>query len=255
VAEAKVRQLRQRLAALPDTQVTNETSGFSNEGTDRMRDQFYALQVREKEAQARYTEDHPRMQQIREQVAASRAVLEQEERNRKQVTKEPSPLHHQAELALLTEEPLLASLQAQAGRLRTQLADVRGELGSLNENQMRLATLQREVDLLEADYRKYSVNLEQARIDQQLETQRMSNIIVAQPASYEARPVRPRKAWNLLFGLCVGLCGAVGLPLLLEQLDHSPRTPEDVEKSLDLPTLATVPRLKPRRVALNKVPR
>ncbi|MCX5656581.1 MAG: hypothetical protein NTY65_18240, partial [Planctomycetota bacterium] len=224
-------------------------------GTDRMRDQFYALQVREKEAQARYTEDHPRMHQIREQVAASRAVLEQEQRNRKQVTKEPSRLHHQAELSLLTEEPLLASLQAQAGRLRTQLADVRGELGTLNENQMRLATLQREVDLLDADYRKYSVNLEQARIDQQLETQRMSNITVAQPASYEPRPVRPRKMWNLLLGLCAGLCGAVGLPLLLEQLDHSLRTPEDVEESLDLPTLATVPRLKPRRVALNKVPR
>jgi len=255
VTEAKVAQLRQRLAALPDTQVTNETSGFSNEGTDRMRDQFYALQVREKDAQARYTEDHPRMRQIREQVAASRAVLEQEEQNRKQVTKEPSRLHHQAELALLTEEPLLASLQAQAGRLRTQLADVRGELGTLNENQMRLATLQREVDLLEADYRKYSVNLEQARIDQQLETQRMSNITVAQPASYEPRPVRPRKLWNLLLGLCAGLCGAVALPLLLEQWDHSPRTPEDVEKRLDLPTLATVPRLKPRHVALNKVPR
>jgi len=255
VAEAKVRQLRQRLAALPDTQVTNETSGFNNEGTDRMRDQFYALQVREKEAQARYTEDHPRMRQIREQVAASRAVLEQEERNRKQVTKEPSRLHHQAELALLTEEPLLASLQAQAGRLRTQLADVRGELGTLNENQMRLATLQREVDLLETDYRKYAVNLEQARIDRQLETQRMSNITVAQPASYEPRPVRPRKMWNLLLGLCAGLCGAVGLPLLLEQWDRLPRTPKDVEKSLDLPTLATVPRLKPRRVALNKAPR
>jgi len=64
-----VRQLRDKLSGLPDTQVTAETSGYGDEGTDRMRDQFYALQVREKEAQAKYTEDHPKMRQIRDQVA------------------------------------------------------------------------------------------------------------------------------------------------------------------------------------------
>ena len=211
VARAKVRELREKLASLPDTEVTNETSGFGNEGTDRMRDQFYALQVREKEAQAKYTDDHPKMRQIREQIAAARSVLDEEERGRRQVTKEPSRLHHQAELALLGEEPALASLEAQADQMRAQLAVVRKELTTLNENELRLAALQRDVDLLEADYRKYSANLEQARIDQQLEAQRMSNISIAQPASYEPRPVRPRTTLNLLLGLCAGALGGLAL--------------------------------------------
>ncbi len=72
VAQARVQNLREKLASLPDTQVTAETSGFGDEGTDRMREQFYILQVREKEAQAKYTDDHPKMKQIREQIAHSR---------------------------------------------------------------------------------------------------------------------------------------------------------------------------------------
>ena len=87
---------------------------------------------------------------------------------------------------------------------------------TLNENELRLAALQRDVDLLETDYRKYSANLEQARIDQQLEAQRMSNISIAQPASFEPRPVRPRTMLNLLLGLCAGVLGGLALPLALE---------------------------------------
>lgn len=257
VAEAKVRDLREKLTSLPESQVTTETSGFANEGTDRMREQFYALRVREKEAQAKYTEDHPKMLLIRDQIATARAVLDDEERGRKQVTKEPGRLHHQAEVALLGEEPALASLQSHTEKLQTQLAEVRKELAALNENEMQFAALQREVDLLEADYRKYSANLEQARIDQQLEVQRMSNIGIVQPASLEPRPVRPRKLLNLLLGMGVGLFGALALPLALEQLSGSPTVPEPVARRSPTPVVARVPRLSARSLTgqARRVPR
>jgi polysaccharide biosynthesis protein PslE len=257
VAQAKVRDLRQKLSMLPDKQVTTETSGFGNEGTDRMRDQFYALQVREKEAQAKYTEDHPRMRQLREQIGASRAILEEEERGRKQVTTEPDRLRQQAALALLSEEPALAALEANAKSLRTQLADAHKELTVLNDNEVRVASLQREVDLREADYRKYSNNLEQARIDQQLEIQRMSNIGIVQPASYEPKPIRPQKALNLLLGLCMGVFGGLALPLVLEEFDGSPTPPDRLPRRLQTPLLARVPRVPADDLAIRrrKVPR
>jgi len=251
VAKAKVGELRRKLTSLPNTQVARETSGFSNEGTDRMREQFYALQVREKEAQAKYTDNHPKMRQIHEQIAASHVILEQEEETRRQITKEPGRLHHQAQSALLSELPLLASLDAQTARLQSQLTTVRGELVELNKNEMRFSAIQREVDLLEADYRKYAANLEQTRIDQQREIQQMSNISVAQAASFEPRPVRPRKLLNLLLGVCVGAFGGLALPLVLEQFDDSLQTSDDIEGHLDLPTLATIPRLKPKQLVVN----
>jgi polysaccharide biosynthesis protein PslE len=257
VAEAKVRDLRERLASLPDSQVTLETTGFGNEGTDRMRDQFYALQVREKEAQAKFTEDHPKMLLIRDQIATARAILDEEEHGRKQVTKEPGRLHHQAEVALLGEEPALASLQSHAEKLQTQLAGVRKELAALNENEMQFAALQREVDLLDADYRKYSANLEQSRIDQQLEVQRMSNVGIVQPASFEPRPIRPRNMTNLLLGIGLGLAGGLGLPLLLDQLAGTPPTLDRPKKQSHTRVLARVPHMPDDEHAgqLKRVPR
>jgi uncharacterized protein involved in exopolysaccharide biosynthesis len=225
VAQAKVQKLREKLASLPNTQVTNETSGFTNEGTNLMREQFFALQVREKEAQAKFTDAHPKMQQMREQVATARAVLDAEERNRKLVTKEPARLYQQAESTLLNDEPALASLQAQAEQLHKQLLGARQELATLNEHEMRLAALQREVDLLETDYRKYSANMEQARIDRQLEAEHISNVGVVQPASYEPRPIRPRRMVNLLLGLGAGLFGGLALPLVVEQFGGRPAPP------------------------------
>ena len=249
VAEAKVQTLRGKLNVLPETQVTTEISGFANEGTDYMRERFFALQVREKEAQAKYTENHPKMRHIRSQIAAARAILDAEERGRSHVTKEPGRLHHQAQVALLGEEPTLASLRAHAEELQTQLANERKELGTLNENEMRIVALQREVDLQEAEYRKYSANLEQVRIDHQLEVQRMSNIGVVQPASYEPRPIRPRTLLNMLLGICAGVAGALALPLVLDQIDDSRHTPVNGQRKSKLPTLATVPRLPARQLA------
>jgi uncharacterized protein involved in exopolysaccharide biosynthesis len=240
VAQARVQKLREKLASLPNTQVTAEISGLGNEGTDRMREQFYILQVREKEAQAKLTDAHPKMQQMREQVATAKAVLDAEERDRKHVTKEPARLYQQAESALLSEEPSLASLQAQTEQLRGQLAGVRQELAAFNEHEMHIAALQREVDLLETDYRKYSANMEQAQIDQQLEAQHMSNIGVVQPASYEPRPVRPRTMMNLLLGIATGLFGGLALPLVLEQFGGRPALPvkEQAEPGTATPVAA-----------------
>ncbi len=251
VSEAKVTSLRNKLSDLPDTQVTQEISGYGNEGTDRMRDQLYALHVKEGEAGSKYTAEHPKLQQIRDQIGQAKEILAREERTRTQVTKEPGRLYQQTQLELLAEEPVLASLNARTRELRSQLSVARDELKILNENELQVTALEREVEMLDGEYRKYSASLEQARIDQALELQRMSNINVAQEATCEAMPISPRPKMNLLLGLATGLFGAIGLCLAWDRLDNSLRTPQDVEKNLSLPILAAIPRLKPEQLARN----
>ncbi len=251
VSAAKVQMLRKKLAEYPATQMTQEVSGYGNEGTDRMRDQFYALQVREKEAASRYTPDHPKLQQIREQMDRAKEVLADEERTRTQVTKEPGRLYQQTQLELLAEEPIWASLDARTRELSSQLAAARDELKTFNNNELRVAELQREVDLFDAEYRKYSASLEQARIDQALEFERMSNINIVQKATYEPIPASPRPLLNLLLGLGVGLFGAAGLCLVCERIDRSCNTPEEAEKKPVMSILAALRRLRAKQLAGN----
>ena len=250
-SEIKVNVLREKLASLPEIEITAETSGINDEGTDRMRDQFYALQVLQQEATAKYTDAHPKMQAISQQIAEARSILEEETPTRRQVTKSPGRMIEQTKLALLSEEPLLNSLQAKADVLRGQLTAVQSDWTTLNENDLRMEQLQRETERNEANYRKYAAALEQSRIDQALQAQGMSNIKVVQPATYEIKPIRPRKLINLLLGLLVGAFGGVGVAVAAEYWDHSLRTPREIERKLDLPVLASIPRFRPEHLALN----
>ncbi len=241
-AQSRARQLRETLAGLPKDEVTAQTAGFSNEGTDTMRSQYYALQVAEQEARAKYTADHPRFQEIVRQSEEARRILDREERVRTQTTTTQSKVFEEVRLALVQQEPVISSLRAKADKLSTELVTLRGDLRTLNENELRIARLQREVELKDTNYRRYATDLEQARIDQALETQRMSNISVAQPATLEPKPVRPRALLNLISGFAMALFSSLGLALMLESLDHSLRTPEDIERRLELPALASIPR-------------
>jgi uncharacterized protein involved in exopolysaccharide biosynthesis len=250
-AEAEVRALRERLAGLPQTHVTSLTRGYPNQAADLMRGQFYGLRLKEFELANRHPEGHPEVRQVRQQVAAAQELLNREEREREQVTTGPNRLYEEVQLALFRQLPLLASLRARADTLRQQLDRERAALRQLDRNQLRIARLERDLDLQTAHYRKYAENREQARIDQALERERITNISVVQPATYEAQPVSPRRLLNLALGVLLAITGSLGLALLAEHLDHSLRTPEDVEANLGLPVLASIPRWSARARTFN----
>jgi tyrosine-protein kinase Etk/Wzc len=191
------------------------------------------------------------MQHIREQIAAAREILKKEDPTRDHVVEAPGKVYQEAQLALLTEEPLLASLEAQVESLRPQLAAARQQWNALNEHDLQLAELQRDVELCEANYRSYAANFEQTRIDQALQEEKISNINVLQEATYNAKPIRPRKLVNLALGLLVGALGGLGLALLADNRDRPFLTREELESDLDLPMLASIPRLSRRQLVLN----
>jgi uncharacterized protein involved in exopolysaccharide biosynthesis len=214
--------------------------------------QLYALQLKYQELLAKYTEQHPAVAQTREQLQQAQEVWNREERSRSQVTTGPNRAHEETKLALLAQQPVLASLEAKAEALLAHLDQERGELAQLNANDVRLARAQRELELQEEEYKKYAGNLEQARIDQELELERISNVNVLQPATYQPKPVRPHKLLNLALGLLIGIFGAAGWAIAAEGLDHSLQSPEDIESKLGLATLASVPRLRPEHFAAHE---
>ena|SRR5690606_28842300 len=55
-----------------------------------------------------------------------------------------------------------------------------------------------------------------------------------------ASPVKPQPVLNIAIGLVVGLMLGVGLAFLLEYLDNTVKTEEDVERLLELPVLGAI---------------
>jgi uncharacterized protein involved in exopolysaccharide biosynthesis len=233
-SEAKVQVLRKTLDDIPEVLVTQETTGFSDHAADLMRAKLYELQLKEQDIASKFAEGSQQIQMVRREVAEAKALLDREiaKKGRAEVTKGINSAHQQVQSALFTEQATLSSLQAKVNNLRIQLANTQVELKTLNDADLRMTRLKRDISIQEANYLRYSENLEQARIDHALETEKISNISVVQPATLPTKPVPQRKLLELVLGLFVGVFGAIGLALFFEYIDHSIRTPEEAEKKL-----------------------
>jgi capsular exopolysaccharide synthesis family protein len=69
----------------------------------------------------------------------------------------------------------------------------------------------------------------------------VSNAQIVDGASVPERPLRPRKALNLVLAMIMGSLGGVFAAFFVEYMDSTVKTPEDVEQVLALPFLGYVP--------------
>ncbi len=245
--EAEVARLHEQLADLPEQQVAEQTVGFSNEAADGMRQQLYTLQLREKELASKVTNDHPQLQEVRQQIAQAEAVLSKEKPERTQTKTAISKTHEETQLQLLKEEPVIASLRAKSDRLTAQLNSEKASLAKLNEDELQVARLQREVQLEDANYRKYVDSLEQARIDRAMATEGKSNISIVQPGTLDMKAIKPKLLTNFALAIILGLIGGLGSAFAIDTLDETAKTADELEHDLAIPVLADIPPFAPRR--------
>ncbi len=72
-------------------------------------------------------------------------------------------------------------------------------------------------------------------------------ISVVEPASLPTNPISPNVSETLMLAAAIGLALAVGGALLIEFLDNTVKTPEDVEQTMNLPMLGTIADIQERQ--------
>jgi len=248
-SEGAIKSLKELISKQPERMTTAEVHGFPNNAADDMRRVLYELELRERQLSAKYSADHPLVVEIRRQLADGRKIVEDQEPRRTQTTSDINPAHQDLLLKLLNQEATVASLRTKNEALISQRDRLQRELQELNTHELRIAELTRKAELLEANYRSYATNLEQARVDQALQEERISNVNVIQPATFVSKPVSPQKLMLLAAGFCFALLSSFGVALASESRDRSLQTPADVESKLKLPVLLSIPRVTEGRTA------
>ncbi len=138
---------------------------------------------------------------------------------------------------LLATEVEVKALTAKAEALREVMQNIDRDLERLPQQTLVLARLTRDRELNEKLYLMLNDKYEETRIS---EAAKSAGIQIVDSAKPPTLPVRPKKKLNILLGVLFGLSIGVGIAFLLEILDDTIKTGDDIER-LSLTLLGTIP--------------
>ena len=187
-----------------------------------------------------YSEDHPKMKQLSNQINRTKEKLKEETLKLAQGDNLIDPL---SQIQKFLEESITLDIEIQTYKARQEglrkIIDGYNEsLKSVPEKDLQLARLIRDKEVTEGIYKMLLTNHQEARI---AEAQNVSHIRIIDPAKYPRGPIKPRKSFNIIVSIILGISFGIGLVLVLELLDNSVKSVEDIEKITDTGVLASVP--------------
>jgi uncharacterized protein involved in exopolysaccharide biosynthesis len=219
-SQASIEDLQKQIANIPEREVAAKKT-LPNQGADMLRNRFYELQVKAMELEARYSESHPFLIAINEQLSEAQKVLAEQSDHRVETSDEINPVHRQLMLAMKQEMSVVTGLKARLGELEKQKAAVLADLRAVNQHALTIDHLTREADLSRDKYMQYARTMEEARIDAELQNENINNLSEAQLATLEEKPVTPSRVLTAAGTIALALGGTVGLVLLREAASPS----------------------------------
>jgi capsular exopolysaccharide synthesis family protein len=211
-----------KLAATGDLAAFAKTS---REGTssmlERLREKEADLNTQYAQATTQFGSGYPKVVELNNQLKQVRTEMVAEE------TRSLQEIRDEYLVALQRENLLTTSFEAQ-----------KQEANQLNESAIEYSVLKRDAESNRQLYQDLLQRLKEASVSAGL---RSSNVRVVDVARTPTHPITPNVPRNLEVGFLFGLACGIGLAFVLESLDTSIRSIEELSAISTLPALGTIP--------------
>lgn len=171
----------------------------------------------------RYGAKHPKMIAARSDLAAATGALARE------VRKVVSGINREYQLALRNEQQLQANWEASKNQMQ-----------GFNRKEFELRELQREVN---TNRELYEVFFTRIKSVSQTGGFEKPHARIVDRAITPGSPFKPNKKRSLILALVLGLMLGSGIAILLDVLDNTIKSPDDVQDKLRFPLLGSVPKM------------
>jgi len=243
--ERKLAELRRRLEAESPTTISSTTIA-NNPMIMQYRTRLFDLETQLSTAELQYASDHPRITAIRMEIEQVRARMDQEvERTISTETMAINPNYQSIVQQVMTLEVEQVALQAKRQAMGELIAEVERSLAGLPSKEVQLSRLIRNQSVLEQMYLLLKNKYEEYRI---AEAVKAAGVTVIDRAITPRSPVKPKKKLNVAIGGFLGVFVGLGLVFVLEFLDTTLKSAEDVERWLELPVLGRIPEVDVRQL-------
>ena len=217
---ARLQEL-ETLTAGKDLEVVRIRSLLNNPIIDRLNEQLIEAEIELSKLRKVYRDIHPKVEKVLGTIEDTRKEI------KNQVDTELANMKNQQSLLLAKER-----------NLQKNIAELEQESLDLGQQEVRYAILQRNVDTNQKFYDTLLAKLSETDINETLPS---DTIRIVETGQVPVAPVKPNKKRNILLGILLGLMGGIALAFLMEYLDQTIRTEDDVQKYYDLPVLTVVP--------------
>lgn len=227
-------------------------SGLANNSSIRN----YQIQLAELEAVRidyleKYTEEHPLVKEINENITGIKKILDVEI---EKVAKQQAPSEDNVYQALLIDKFRSEAEIAIAENNLAVIAEIErnheGEIANLTDTERVYLELTRDLNLAQEIYIMLAKRLEEAKVAEMTVS---NEVVVVDNASISNKAVEPKKTRTLAIAAIVGLLFSSGFFILREIMDDKIKSGEELRRRTKLPMLAQIPRNAPNMEAYRAI--
>ena len=153
-------------------------------------------------------------------------------------------LFAQLQQELLRNEAESKALRAREEVHASKLKEFQDRLTTLEQVSVEFDHLQQARQADEQNNRLYQTKFEELRISNAMDAEKIASVRVIEPARIPLAPIDSKRTLKLLAGVLFGLLGGIALAFVSHLMSSKLETVEDVQRHLNLPVLASIPRLR-----------
>jgi uncharacterized protein involved in exopolysaccharide biosynthesis len=219
---SRLAELQHRLGFLKSKRDLYLTVGNSD-----LRSQLNQLRMKEQEAMQKYNDGAAVLVSIREDIGLVTRQLKEQEENLRNVE-------------YLKIESEIGPLELRIAGLKEQIRKIDAQIQEFNKNSADVQNLKRQVASNESNYQIYLKKAEEARISEDMDRRKMTNITLVQ------KPMAPaladEQARSKLFGtgLLAAFVLAFGIAFAFEYIPQTFSAPDAAKRRLKVPLLAVI---------------
>jgi capsular exopolysaccharide synthesis family protein len=242
-AKAQLASVQSQLGHTPQS-ITGGTTVSTNPVVQQLNTQLSQVQVQLKTAEQQYTDQHPQVIALKQQVQQLKSQIAHEQATVVANTNTvPNPLYQQLLQQQAQYQSQIAADEAQLSVLTKQRDDMNPRLQKLPAQAAALADLQRNSQSAQDVYTALQQKYNNANVARDTA---LSNVTVTEPASASTAHVSPNLILNVAIGIVLGIALALVGAFVLDYLDGSIKDDREVEEELALPSLAQIPLVRMR---------
>jgi uncharacterized protein involved in exopolysaccharide biosynthesis len=240
--EQRVRALQAQLQSIKPRMTTVVRNSDNPQLLEQLKSTLLNLELKKTELLTKYEPSYRLVQEVDRQIAdAKSAISAEQSKPIRDETSDQNPDYQWVQAELTKAQSDLSGLKARAGAAAAVASKYHGAAQHFDQSMVTQQNLLQDAKTQEENYLLYERKREEARISNALDRDGILNVAMAEQPVVPALPKRSPLAVSLLTFLLAGTF-SLSTAFVLDLMDPTFRTPDELAGYLDMPVLAALPK-------------